>query len=98
MKRVMSAFSVKSVSSSIEDMADDPSMAGLDTEDPKAMAKAIRHMADEMGEDLGTEVNEALARLEAGEDPEKIERDLEESGFDMGEGDSPSRAPGLYEA
>ncbi|MCD4775256.1 MAG: zinc ribbon domain-containing protein [Candidatus Aegiribacteria sp.] len=98
MERVMSAFSVKSGSSSIESMADDPSMAGLDTEDPKAMAKAIRHMADEMGEDLGTEVNEALSRLEAGEDPEKIERDLEESGFDTGEGGSPSRAPGLYEA
>jgi len=98
MKKVMSSFSMKSGPSSIENMADDPSMAGLDTEDPKAMAKAIRHMADEMGEDLGTEVNEALSRLEAGEDPEKIERDLEESGFDMGEGGSPSRAPGLYEA
>jgi len=98
MERVMSTFSVKSGSSSIEDMADDPSMAGLDTEDPKAMASAIRRMADEMGEDLGPEVNEALSRLEAGEDPEKIERDLEESGFDIGEGGSPSRAPGLYEA
>jgi putative FmdB family regulatory protein len=80
------------------DKNDRMSMAGLDTEDPKAMAKAIRHMADEMGEDLGAEVNEALSRLEAGEDPEKIERDLEESGFDIGEGGSPSRAPGLYEA
>ncbi len=99
MEKVMSTFSVKSGSSSIEDMADDPSLAGLDTEDPKAMASAIRRMADEMGEDLGPEVNEALSRLEAGEDPEKIERDLEESGFDMGSGsNSPSRAPGLYEA
>ena len=83
----------------MEDMADDPSLAGLDTEDPKAMASAIRRMADEMGEDLGPEVSEALTRLEAGEDPEKIERDLEESGFDMDSGtSSPSRAPGLYEA
>ncbi len=99
MEKVMSTFSVKSSSSSIEDMADDSSLAGLDTEDPKAMASAIRRMADEMGEDLGPEVNEALTRLEAGEDPEKIERDLEESGFDMGEGGGePSRAPGLYEA
>ena len=83
----------------MEDMADDPSLAGLDTEDPKAMASAIRRMADEMGEDLGPEVSEALSRLEAGEDPEKIERDLEESGYDMGDGStSPSRASGLYEA
>ena len=83
----------------MEDMADDPSLAGLDTDDPKAMASAIRRMADEMGEDLGPEVSEALSRLEAGEDPEKIERDLEESGFDMDSGtSSPSRAEGLYEA
>ena len=99
MEKVISTFCVRSGSSSIEDMADDPSLAGLDTEDPKAMASAIRRMADEMGEDLGPEVNEALSRLEAGEDPEKIERDLEESGFDMGEGGvKPSRAEGLYEA
>lgn len=99
MEKVMSTFSVKSGSSSMEDMADDPSLAGLDTEDPKAMASAIRRMADEMGEDLGSEVNEALSRLEAGEDPENIERDLEKSGFNMGDGSSsPSRAPGLYEA
>ena len=83
----------------MDNISDDPSLAGLDTEDPKAMARAIRRMADEMGEDLGSEVSEALSRLEAGEDPEKIERDLEESGFDMGSGtSSPSRAPGLYEA
>ncbi|MCK5117771.1 MAG: zinc ribbon domain-containing protein [Candidatus Aegiribacteria sp.] len=99
MKKVMSTFSVKSGSSSIEDMAEDPSLAGLDTEDPKAMASAIRRMADEMGEDLGPEVSEALSRLEAGEDPEEIERDLEESGFDMDSGSSsPTRAEGLYEA
>lgn len=98
MERIMSSFSVKRGASSIEDMGDDQSLAGLDTEDPKAMARSIRQMADEMGEDLGSEVSEALTRLEAGEDPEKIERDLEESGFDTGEGSAPSRAPGLYEA
>ena len=99
MERIMSTFSVKSGSSSIEDMADNPTLAGLATEGTKAMVSAIRRMANEMGEDLGPEVNEALSRLEAGEDPEKIERDLEESGFDMGEGSgSPSHAPGLYEA
>jgi hypothetical protein len=58
------------------------------------MARAIRHMADEMGEDLGPELEEAISRLEAGEDPEAIERDLEESGFGGG---APGRDPGLYE-
>jgi len=66
---------------------------------PECGKADIMEKVMEMGEDLGPEVNEALTRLEAGEDPEKIERDLEESGFDMGDGSSsPSRAPGLYEA
>lgn len=99
MERVMSAFSVKRSNASMDDIADDPDLAGLDTEDPRAMARAIRRMADEMGEDLGPGVNEALCRLEAGEDPENVERELEESGFDMGNGQGkPVRAPGLYEA
>ncbi|OPL19460.1 MAG: hypothetical protein AVO35_10605 [Candidatus Aegiribacteria sp. MLS_C] len=100
MERVMSTFSVGRGSASFDDIADDASLDGLDTDDPRAMARAIRHMADEMGEDLGPQVDEALTRLEAGEDPEKIERELEESGLDIGaEGMSPpSRDPGLYEA
>jgi putative FmdB family regulatory protein len=98
MERIMSSFSVRSISSITEDSEFDSSLEGLDTEDPKKMARAIRSMADEMGEDLGPEVTEALSRLEAGEDPEKIERELEESGFDSGPDSSPSRAPGLYEA
>ena len=97
MERMMSSFSVKTSSPSLEDM-DEGDLAGLDSEDPREMARMIRSMADEMGEDLGPEVNEALTRLENGEDPEKIERDLAESGFDMGDAGMPTRDPGLYEA
>lgn len=98
MERVMSSFSFgRGHSSTSDGMEDDPSLAGLDEEDPKAMARAIRRMADELGEDLGSEVSEALSRLEAGEDPEKIERDLEESEFGMDDS-APSRDGGLYEA
>lgn len=82
-----------------EELADD--LADIDENDPRSMAKAVRRMADEMGEDLGPELEHALNRLEAGEDPEKIEQELEEMG--MGEADgmgmgapSPSRDPGLY--
>ena len=98
MEKVMSTFSV--TAGRMSEMSEDAALDGLDTEDPREMARAIRRMADEMGEDLGPEVGEALTRLEAGEDPEKIERDLEESGFDMGDGPggSPYRDPGLYEA
>ena len=98
MERVMSSFSLgRGQFSTSDGLEDDPSLAGLDEEDPKTMARAIRRMADELGEDLGSEVSEALSRLEAGEDPEKIERDLEESGSGMDDS-APSRDSGLYEA
>lgn len=100
LKRVMSTFSTTSSKNrSDDDMAAD--LADIDENDPRSMAKAVRKMADEMGEDLGPELEHALNRLEAGEDPEKIEQELEEMGF--GEGDmpgmgapGPSRDPGLY--
>lgn len=100
LERVMSLFSTTSSRArNDEELADD--LADIDENDPRSMAKAVRRMADEMGEDLGPELEHALNRLEAGEDPEKIEQELEEMG--MGEADgmgmgapSPSRDPGLY--
>lgn len=101
MKRVMSRFSTtSSKSGSEDDMAAD--MANIDENDPKSMARAVRKMADEMGEDLGPELEHALGRLESGEDPEKIEQELEEMGFGNEDGPgsigapSPNRDPGLY--
>jgi putative FmdB family regulatory protein len=97
LERVMSTFSTsRKGSPDVADVADDPVLAGMDEDDPRSMARAIRHMADEMGEDLGPELEEAISRLEAGEDPEDIERELEGSGFVGGEG-APGRDPGLYE-
>ncbi len=101
LERVMSRFSTTSSKSSSDDndLAD---LANIDENDPKAMARAVRRMADEMGEDLGAEMEHALERLEAGEDPEKIEQELERMGFgdegsDMGmKTPSPKMDPGLY--
>lgn len=101
LERVMSQFSTTSSKSRSDDeiTAD---MTDIDENDPRSMARAVRRMADEMGEDLGPELEHALGRLESGEDPEKIEQELEEMGF--GDEDdaggmgapSPSRDPGLY--
>ena len=101
LERVMSRFSSgSSKSRSDDEMASE--FANIDENDPRSMARAVRKMADEMGEDLGPELEHALGRLENGEDPEKIEQELEEMGF--GEEDnpgrmgapSPGRDPGLY--
>ncbi|MBN1434821.1 hypothetical protein JW921_08680 [Candidatus Fermentibacterales bacterium] len=103
LERRLSRFStprVSSGSSSIpDDLADDPVLAGVDENDPRSMARALRRLAEETGEDLGPEFDEAISRLEAGEDPEKIERELEEAGLgDDGQGAPPSYDDGLYEA
>lgn len=104
LERVMSTFSTSrkgspSASSAGEDM---PDLSDIDENDPRSMARAIRHMADDMGEDLGPELDEAITRLEAGEDPEKVERELEGMGLGDEDGPSPGAPPsrdgGLYEA
>jgi len=56
---------------------------GLDENDPRQMGTFMRKMTEATGMDLGPEMNEAIRRLESGEDPEAIE---EEMGDLFGEG------------
>ncbi|PIE52470.1 hypothetical protein CSA37_06700 [Candidatus Fermentibacteria bacterium] len=97
LERVMSTFTATVFRKKSDDeLAAD--LADVDENDPRSMAKAVRQMADEMGEELGPELEHALNRLESGEDPEKIEQELEEMGLE-GPGQassSPARDPGLY--
>jgi Flp pilus assembly protein TadB len=75
--RLMSRVRVlKSEESRMEDMADPGLMAGLENEDPRALASFMRQMSDEMGEPMDDEMNEVVDRLEAGEDPDAIEDSL----------------------
>lgn len=53
--------------------------AGLDENDPRAMAQALRQMSDETGEPLEPEMEEALGRLEAGEDPERVLGEMDDT-------------------
>jgi putative FmdB family regulatory protein len=50
--------------------------AGLDDEDPKAAARFMRRLYETAGIPLQSGFEEALRRLEAGEDPEAIETEL----------------------
>lgn len=56
------------------------SMAGelehLDENDPKAAAKAMRKLFKEGGLKMGDSMEEAIARMEGGEDPDQIEAEL----------------------
>ncbi len=48
----------------------------IDEDDPKQMAALMRKFQAKTGLDLGEGMEEALARLEAGEDPDKIEEEM----------------------
>lgn len=74
----------KSDDSRMESMTDEFSdMEGLE-EDPQAMARVMRKMGKQMGEDLPPEFNEVVDRLEKGQSPEDIEKAIPDLGNDMG--------------
>jgi putative FmdB family regulatory protein len=64
----------------LEDLADPSSLDGLDENDPKSVARWMRKMSGELGEDLGPEFDEVVDRLEAGQSPEEIEESMPEMG------------------
>lgn len=66
-------------------------MSGLDESnpDPKQLGRFMRRMTDLMGDKAPEAIKEMVARLEAGEDPEKLEEhfgDMAGPEGDMGEG------------
>ena len=54
---------------------DDPSTWNVDENDPRSIAKLMRKMQKEGGEDLGEEFDEAIGRMEQGEMPEGLADD-----------------------
>ena len=56
-----------------------------DNPEPKQMAHLMRKMSSLTGEKLPGEMEEMVRRLEAGEDPEKLEEEFGDSMDDMGE-------------
>ena len=82
-RRMTKVRIAKSDASRMESAADDFSgMDGIE-DDPKALARMMRKMGGEMGEDLPSEFNEVVDRLEAGQSPEEIESVLPDLGVDQ---------------
>lgn len=71
---------VRSEESRLDNLADPSSLGDLDENDPKSLARFMRNMANESGEELGPEFDEVVGRLEAGEDPESIEKTMPDLG------------------
>jgi putative FmdB family regulatory protein len=74
---------VRSEESRLDDLADPTDFPDFDENNPKSLGRWMRKMSTEVGEDLGPEFDEVVGRLEAGEDPEEIEKTMPEL---MGEG------------
>jgi len=118
LSRVPSRFGVSASSKTAGDQGgddfDDPRMEremmklaaeleGMDENDPRQMAAAVRKMTELAGEPVTPAMEEMIRRLEAGEDPERIEEELgdaiEEEMGDAGggfPGAPPTRDDGLY--
>ena len=67
---------------SADNMPDPSSIEGLE-EDPRALGRMMRQMSQQVGEDLPPEFNEVVGRLEKGQSPEEIERELPDLGADL---------------
>lgn len=87
LKRLMSRVSVvRSEESRLDNLAD-PSMLGdLDEDDPKSIARWMRKMSAETGEEMPEEFDEVIDRLESGQSPEDIEESMPELAEDLGGG------------
>lgn len=75
----------RSEESRMDSLADPSALADLDENDPKSLARAMRSMSTEMGEDMPPEFDEVVGRLEAGESPEQIEQSMPELGDGLGD-------------
>lgn len=77
----------RSMQAGLDALADPQTLAGME-DDPRAMGRMMRQMGKEFGDELGqgaerAEFNEVVERLEAGQTPEQIEKDLPDLGGEL---------------
>jgi putative FmdB family regulatory protein len=71
---------IKSEDARLDAMADDAALADIDENDPRSVARWMKKMAAEVGEDMGDEFHEAIDRMEAGQSLEEIEEAMPDLG------------------
>jgi putative FmdB family regulatory protein len=77
MQRLMSRFAMpKSEEARMDALADPSNFGDLDENDPKSVARVMRRMGQEMGDEFsGPEFDQAIAEIESGEGGEGGEDD-----------------------
>ena len=85
-RRISRVAVVRSEDSRLDNLADPSALGDLDEEDPKSMARWMRRMSSETGEEMPAEFDEVLDRLESGQSPEEIEESMPDLSEGMGGG------------
>ncbi len=81
LERLVSRVSVlKSEEARLDSLADPSALGDVDENDPRSMARWMKKMSAETGEDMGPEFNEVVDRLESGQAPEDIETAMPDLG------------------
>jgi putative FmdB family regulatory protein len=77
---------VRSEESRLDSLADPSGLGDLDEDDPKSIARWMRKMSAEAGEEMPPEFGEVMDRLESGQSPEEIEESMPDLAGNMGAG------------
>ena len=77
---------VRSEESRMDDLADPSILGDLDESDPKSIARWMRKMGSEVGDEMPQEFDEVIDRLESGQSPEDIEKSMPDLAEDLGGG------------
>lgn len=87
LRKLVSRVAVRrSEESRLESLADPSSLAGLDENDPKSVARWMKKMGKEMGKEMGEEMGEDF--------DEEVDRAMEEAGRE-GEGEAGAELDGM---
>lgn len=68
------------------DFSDPSALAGLE-DDPQSMGRMLRKMSGQLGEQMPSEFDEVVDRLEQGQNPDEIEKSMPDLGEAQGGGD-----------
>ena len=71
----------RSEESRLDSLTDPSAWGDLEDDDPRTMARMMRKMGNELGEEMPPEFDEVVDRLESGESPDEIEKNLPEMGL-----------------
>ena len=71
LEKLFSRFAMpKSEDARLESLADPSAMSGIDENDPKSVARFMKKMGQEMGEDFGGDIDQAIEEEMAGGGPD----------------------------